>query len=77
MEQIALAEIEETVQRLPPDEQIWLISRLAQNLHRNFGLITERRAQLEAMAADEAIQRELRAIEDEFRHTESDGLENL
>jgi hypothetical protein len=77
MGNIALAEIEETVQRLPPEEQLWLISRLAENLRRRFGLITERRAQLQAMAEDEYIQRELRAIDEEFRHTEGDGLADL
>jgi hypothetical protein len=71
---IALAEIEETLQRLPPDEQLWLISRLAQNLQHKLGGSDTRHAQLAAMAEDEDIQRELQAIDKEFRHTEGDGL---
>ena len=77
MSQVVLAEIEETIQRLAPDDQLWLISRLAQSLQRNYGRQTERREQLAAMAADEAIQHELQAIDEEFRHTEADGLEDL
>ncbi len=73
MATIVLAEIEETIQRLPPDDQLWLISRLAQNLQHKLGGPDTRQAQLVAMAADEDIQRELRAIEEDFRYTEGDG----
>lgn len=40
-------------------------------------LRAEIEAQLEAMANDPAIQREMRAIADEFAVTEDDGLEAL
>ncbi len=74
MAQIVLAEIEDSIQRLPLDEQLWLISRLAQNLRWKLDTTADKRAQLEAMAADEDIKRELRALDAEFRHTEADGL---
>ncbi len=74
MAQIVLAEIEDSIQRLPLDEQLWLISRLAQNLRWKLDTTADKRAQLEAMAADENIKRELRALDAEFRHTEADGL---
>ena len=74
MAQIVLAEIEDSIQRLPLDEQLWLISRLAQNLRWKLDTTAGKRAQLEAMAADEDVQRELRVIDAEFHHTEADGL---
>ena len=74
MAQIVLAEIEDSIQRLPLDEQLWLISRLAQNLRWKLDTTADKRAQLEAMAADEDVQRELRVIDAEFHHTEADGL---
>ena len=74
MAQIVLAEIEDSIQQLPLDEQLWLISRLAQNLRWKLDTTADKRAQLEAMAADEDVQRELRVIDAEFHHTEADGL---
>jgi hypothetical protein len=71
-----LAEIERQVSRLPYEEQLWLIERLAHNLRQS-----PRSAppvvvnDLAAMAADPDIQRELREIAAEFAGTEMDGLE--
>jgi hypothetical protein len=45
----------------------------AQNLQHKLGGPDTRQAQLAAMAADEDIQRELKAIEEDFRYTEGDG----
>jgi hypothetical protein len=56
-------------------EQQWLLDRLAADLRRNN--VQKLEIELAAMAADPDIRRELRAIEEEFAHTESDGLESI
>ena len=71
-----LMEIERKIQLLSPKEQLWLIERLTHLLRADSK--PDQLAlnhQLELMAADPDIQRELEAIEVEFAATESDGLE--
>ena len=70
-----LRELERQIGQLSAEEQLWLIERLARRLRRRnpdeqIALETE----LAEMAADADIQREMRAIEEEFRSTEGDGL---
>ena len=72
----ALQEIERRLRLLTHEEQLWLLERLAHRLRAE----TSPRPlghDLDAMAADPAIQRELRRIEREFTTTESDGLAEL
>ena len=71
----ALSHIEECITQLSVDEQLWLIARVAQRLHVQLVAQNALDAQLTAMASDPEIQNELRAIAEEFAHTEADGLE--
>jgi hypothetical protein len=71
-----LAAIERQVHQLSHDEQLRLIERLVHNLRKGTParpMPTEH--DLAAMAADPAIQAELRGIANEFASTEADGLE--
>jgi hypothetical protein len=73
-----LSQIEENIGLLSREEQLWLIERMIHRLRQG-----ERKekasleSQLEAMAADPEIQRELQNIDEEFRVTEADGLRTL
>jgi len=72
-----LMELEKQIAQLPRDAQLLLIERLAHHL-RLTATVPEAPVEndLAAMAADPEIQTELRMIEEEFRGTEGDGLEN-
>ena len=74
MSQIALSEIEQNIMRLSADEQLLLISRIAEKLRRKIDESTDFEKSLAEMANDADIQRELKEIEEDFRHTELDGL---
>ena len=74
MSQIALSEIEQNIMRLSADEQLLLISRIAEKLRRKIDESTDFEKSLAEMATDADIQRELKEIEEDFRHTELDGL---
>jgi hypothetical protein len=76
MNATGLQELENQITQLSRDEQLWLIERLAHRLRLTTSMPATMESELAAMAADPNIQRELRAIEEEFRGTESDGLEN-
>jgi hypothetical protein len=77
MNSTGLQELENRIAELSRDEQLWLIERLAHRLRLTTPVPgTDWENDLAAMAADPDIQRELRSIEEEFRGTESDGLEN-
>jgi hypothetical protein len=77
MNAIGLQELENRIAQLSRDEQLWLIERLAHRLRLAPSTAdTTLEDDLAAMAADPDIQRELRAIEQEFAGTEGDGLEN-
>lgn len=72
------AEIERQFGLLPLDEQLWLLERLVRGLRQHVpGKQAGLDQDLAAMAADPEIQRELRAIEEEFSAAEGDGLEDL
>lgn len=76
MSQIVLSDIEQSVLRLPADEQLLLISRVAEKLRlKNISGKNEFDNQLAEMANDAEIRRELNKIEADFRKTEFDGLE--
>jgi hypothetical protein len=75
MSQIVLSQIEQNILQLPVDEQLLLISRVAEKLRKKVETQTDFENQLSGMANDANIQRELKEIEEDFRQTELDGLE--
>ena len=77
MTSLVLSQIEERINQLPIDEQLWLIERVAQRIREHMLKLGVFDQQLAAMAADPEIQRELHKIDEEFAGTESDGLETL
>lgn len=74
MNQIALSQIENNILSLPIDEQLLLISRVAEKLRRKMEKSSSFENGLNEMANDENVQRELKEIEQDFRYTEMDGL---
>jgi hypothetical protein len=73
----SLAEIEQRIDLLSLEEQKRLLQNLAARLHQTKEERPSTAADdLAAMAADPDIQRELREIDEEFRVTEMDGLED-
>ena len=74
MSQITLSKLEQTILRLPADEQLLLISRIAGKLSENVEIPSDFERQLTKMSQDTDIQRELREIELDFGRTEFDGL---
>jgi len=74
MNTLSLEHIEVAISQLSFLEQIQLLERLAQRIRKQTEQQQETEEELAAMAADPAIQRELRQIEAEFVGTEADGL---
>ena len=74
MSQIVLSKIEQNILQLSTDEQLLLISRVAERLRKKSVENSEFEEQLVEMANDENIQRELKEIERDFLQTELDGL---
>ena len=72
-----LSHLEERINQLSIDEQLWLVGRITQRIREHILQQNVFDQQLVAMAADPEIQRELQKINDEFAATESDGLETL
>jgi hypothetical protein len=70
-------DIETRIDQLSAGEKQRLLDRLAHDLRKTRGVSHEFAATLESMAADPDIQREIRAIEQEFANAAEDGLENL
>jgi len=76
-----LREIERSIHSLSPEEQLWLLERIANHLRKRThvdALLVEAKdweTQLAAMANDPDIQAELAAIDQEFAFAELDGLE--
>lgn len=71
-------QLEASIRELSREEQLWLVERIIHALRESE--MRERKlweADLMAMAADPAIQNEIHGIDQEFRVTENDGLENL
>lgn len=60
MSQIALSEIERKVLQLPADEQLLLISRVAEKLRKKVDIENDFENQLAKMAKDVEIQKELK-----------------
>lgn len=74
MSQAILSQIEQNILQLPVDEQLLLISRVAERLRGKIDGEKDFESELAEMADDENIQRELKEIEEDFRYTELDGL---
>jgi len=74
MSQVILSQIEQNILQLPVDEQLLLISRVAERLRSKIDSEKDFEAELVEMANDENIQHELKEIEKDFRYTEFDGL---
>lgn len=75
MSAAVLDRLAEEVDRLPVPERLWLLERLVHSLRRDaLSRVTASDAELAAMAADPAIQRELSEIDREFSAAEADGL---
>jgi hypothetical protein len=72
MSQSTLAQFEERFSQLPISEQKALLDRLARRV--NAQTAGEDEDLIAQMAADPDVQRELRAIEQEFSFTDADGL---
>lgn len=75
MNSAMLSELERQIHRLTPDEQLWLIEQMVHQLRKPHSPGTLE-LELAAVAADPDIQREIREIDEEFKGTESDGLED-
>jgi hypothetical protein len=71
-----LVNLEAAIDQLPFSDQLWLMERLARRIReRSLQALGSPERELEEMANDPDIQRELREIETEFAITESDGLD--
>ncbi len=75
MSQIVLSQIERNILSLPVDEQLLLISRIAEKLREKVDEDSDFDKSLFEMSKDSEIQRELREIDRDFRQTDFDGLE--
>ncbi len=76
MNKTAVEQIEADIERLSLAEQLWLMERLAHRIRRSaLPSQADDESDLDAMARDPAIQRELAQIEAEFAGTELDGLD--
>ena len=75
MNQVILSQIERNILQLPVDEQLLLISRIAEKLRKKMDESSDFESSLAEMANDSDIQRELKEIDEDFRYTELDGLE--
>jgi len=74
MNQIVLSQLEKNILQLPVEEQLLLISRVAEKLRRKMDKTSDFENSLIEMANDTDIQREMKDIEKDFRFTELDGL---
>ena len=72
-----LNQIQENINRLSSDEQLWLIEWLAHRVREKATTQSVWEKQLADMAADPEIQSELQRIDAEFAHAEGDGLEAM
>lgn len=74
MNTLAVLDIEQTINQLDLTEQLLLIERLAHRLREQTLSIRIWKNDLIAMAEDEAVQKDMKLIQDEFAITEMDGL---
>lgn len=76
MSNSVLTQLEDGFKQLSTSDQLRLIERLVHHVHEaTVKQSNDMDAQLALMATDPQIQSELRRIEQEFSHTEADGLE--
>jgi len=66
MNSSVLSQIEESINQLSLDEQLWLIEQLVHRIRENTLKQSVWDSQLVAMAADPEIQNELQKIDEEF-----------
>ena len=69
-----LDRLNDEIQQLTLMEQVWLLEQLAHHIRNQAAHQQGIESQLEAMASDPQIQRELREIEVEFGPADFDGL---
>lgn len=74
MSDTVLSQIESSILALGVDDQRRLLARISEKLRRESAGNLTFEQELEQMAADEDIQREIREIAADFRATEFDGL---
>lgn len=67
MSQIVLSQIEQNILQLPVDEQLLLISRVAERLRGKIDESPDFETSLFAMANDADIRRELKEIEEDLK----------
>ena len=77
MNSSVLSQIEESINQLSLDEQLWLIEQLVHRIRENTLKQSVWDSQLVAMAADPEIQEELQKIDEEFAVAEANGLETV
>lgn len=77
MNTLAVLDIEHSINQLDLTEQLLLIERLAHRLREQALSMGSWEDDLVAMAKDEAIQKEMRLVQEEFAVTEMDGLADL
>jgi hypothetical protein len=77
MNSSVLSQIEESINQLSLDEQLWLIEQLVHRIRENTLKQSVWDSQLVAMAADPEIQNELQKIDEEFAVAEANGLETV
>lgn len=70
-----LTQLENNINQLSLDEQLWLMERLAHRIRIKTIAEPTPTYNLAEMAADTEIQNELQRIEDEFSFAEADGLD--
>ncbi len=71
-----ISRLEREITELPSEEQRWLVDRLTHRLRTSSRPEESNENRLAAMATDPEVIRELRMIDEDFRATESDGLES-
>ena len=75
MNAATLTQLENNINQLSLDEQLWLMERLAHGIRMKTAVRPVAANDLAAMAADVEIQNELQRIEAEFSFAEADGLD--
>ncbi|MCE2440491.1 MAG: hypothetical protein J4F39_13825 [Candidatus Latescibacteria bacterium] len=69
-----VSNLEENISRLPLNEQLLLIERISNRIHKGISGETDMDSLLRKMAADPEIQSELKAIDREFSTAYQGGL---
>lgn len=74
MQTAHVLELEQQITFLPRADQLLLLERIIHRLRQDDAVIQDLDRELEVMAADPEIQREMQAIHHEFVIAEGDGL---